>query len=578
MPGSLDIRLRLASAPSDPSLSDGLQAGIGDPLWLLVRQWQFGELSATDGGSPAWVRARGTVRHLTRYLDRLPDGTAGALLDTDAVPLERVIENEWAPPDGASSPAEAVRVGTQYLRLLARLPGQATLASYRTGLLGAYPIRTDGLTDDDALRLLADHAPDGLALVADLRHALAQQPPALPPQPDLGPADPQAVLSAATTLLAWFDATTGRDVPASAAWVNERLEYQAALAAPGTGATGDPGLTLAATEYDDGRLDWSSFDVAPGTSIGATVQDAGGQQPDFAFTSLPTPATYPGMPNAQFWEFEDAAVDFGAVSAAPEELTTLLVIEYALRYGNDFFVVPMTLDVGSVCQLSSLVVADTFGERILIEPIQAVDGPSGRFRLFESEVIGNRDAGAPQAPRCTELVVFPTADIVLDSPVQERVALVLDQLASTSWAIERTAPDASGRPADRDAAAAASRSAVAGVASADPSAVTYLLRTQVADNFYPLLPDAADVTRLRLARLEALPGQPAQSAPWGILAAGLASAAVPAEEVTAAGALVQRRYRYTRWIDGRHHLWVGRTRAPGQGGIDSGLKFDVPAP
>jgi hypothetical protein len=175
-------------------------------------------------------------------------------------------------------------------------------------------------------------------------------------------------------------------------------------------------------------------------------------------------------------------------------------------------------------------------------------------------------------------VVFPTADIVLDSPVQERVALVLDQLASMSWAIERTAPDASGRPADRDAAAAASRSAVAGVASADPSAVTYLLRTQVADNFYPLLPDAADVTRLRLARLEALPGQPAQSAPWGILAAGLASAAVPAEEVTAAGALVQRRYRYTRWIDGRHHLWVGRTRAPGQGGIDSGLKFDVPAP
>ena len=36
-----------------PELQDGLQARIHDPLWLLARQWQFGEFDGEDTGSPA---------------------------------------------------------------------------------------------------------------------------------------------------------------------------------------------------------------------------------------------------------------------------------------------------------------------------------------------------------------------------------------------------------------------------------------------------------------------------------------------------------------------------------------------
>ena len=46
-----------------------------------------------------------------------------------------------------------------------------------------------------------------------------------------------------------------------------------------------------------------------------------------------------------------------------------MMIEYASSYGNDWFVVPLTLPVGSVTRVDSLVVTDTFGVRNLVRPI-----------------------------------------------------------------------------------------------------------------------------------------------------------------------------------------------------------------
>ncbi len=66
-------------------------------------------------------------------------------------------------------------------------------------------------------------------------------------------------------------------------------------------------------------------------------------------TTIPAPVTYRGMPAARFWEFEDARVDFGAVDAAPQDLARMLLVEFAITYGNDWFVMPIDLDVGSLC-------------------------------------------------------------------------------------------------------------------------------------------------------------------------------------------------------------------------------------
>ena len=34
---------RLESATVDPALTEGLEARVADPLWMLARQWQTGE-------------------------------------------------------------------------------------------------------------------------------------------------------------------------------------------------------------------------------------------------------------------------------------------------------------------------------------------------------------------------------------------------------------------------------------------------------------------------------------------------------------------------------------------------------
>jgi hypothetical protein len=51
---------RLEPRVSDPSLAPGIAAAVEDPLWLLGRQWQLGELSGEDTGSPIGVEVFGS--------------------------------------------------------------------------------------------------------------------------------------------------------------------------------------------------------------------------------------------------------------------------------------------------------------------------------------------------------------------------------------------------------------------------------------------------------------------------------------------------------------------------------------
>ena len=44
----------------------------------------------------------------------------------------------------------------------------------------------------------------------------------------------------------------------------------------------------------------------------------------------------------------------------------MLLVEFAITYGNDWFVLPIDLDVGSLCRTRLLIVTNTFGERFLI--------------------------------------------------------------------------------------------------------------------------------------------------------------------------------------------------------------------
>src|SRR5947208_1989981 len=63
---------------------------------------------------------------------------------------------------------------------------------------------------------------------------------------------------------------------------------------------------------------------------------------------------YRGTPAPAFWQFDDAQVNCGSVDAGPTDRVRMLLVEFTLVYGSDWFVLPIELDVGSLCRTQSL--------------------------------------------------------------------------------------------------------------------------------------------------------------------------------------------------------------------------------
>jgi hypothetical protein len=552
---------RLEPRTRDPLLP-GLAARVHDPLWLLARQWQFGELTGEDAGSPVRVRLAYEQTVTTRY--RAGSGAAVPL--PPGVPLEATVEAEAPPPPDARLAAEA---GQVFLRLL----GPALAGRYGAGYRRVYPLAPPTAADIDAcddasvraLRLLAGRAVDGAALRTALSRALRRRRPGpLPADPPVDAADEPAVRDAALAWLAWWDRRQPPP-PADQAWQPERLSHGFALGAPTTAGE----VVLGADGYRGGRLDWYAVDVLPAASLGAAA-DPGATTPP-ALSTLPARLGFPGMPAPRFWEFENADVDFGAVEAAPDDLGRLLLTEFALVYGNDFFCVPLAVPTGSLTRVTTLEVTTTFGETVTVPTAAAADRAAGRdrWRMFHLSA-GRPDAGAGEG----WLFVPPAALDVQDGTAVEDVLLARDETANLAWAIERSVTGPAGTVVDRHAAYQARRAradAAAGGGAAptgvaDPPA-RYRLATELPPFWLALLPVRAAAGSARV-RLELRALEP----PLGRLMAP----AVPIDEaeVPRAGTALTRRHRRARWLDGSTHLWTGRTARPGRGESTSGLRFD----
>ena len=83
---SITTWLRLEPRSRDAEMNTSLQARVYDPLWLLARQWQFGEFEGQDNGSPVSARWRGEAAPLTQRLAP-PESAA----------LRRALEGLFAP-------------------------------------------------------------------------------------------------------------------------------------------------------------------------------------------------------------------------------------------------------------------------------------------------------------------------------------------------------------------------------------------------------------------------------------------------------------------------------------------------
>jgi hypothetical protein len=427
-------RLEPQCTGADMGTSSG--ARVFDPLWLMTRQWQMGEFQAEDTGTPVQARVRATSATLTRsFKGELPRPTAqtpvavsGAAYDPSRTPLEVIAERRRMRAADAGEPRMltfAVESGLHFLRMLEA----RSLAKYRAAfiaklllrpLTGALPGGLDEATSR-YLQSMIGRAPDGRVLAALLRTSGSAQL-VLDAALGISSADRTAVQQAADAWLGWYDSLCSEPAsPGDDAWNPSRLEYAMAVGARLSANPVDD-LTYAANELDGSPLDWSSFDVNALARLSAD-----GVQ---AFTSvteatIPAPLAFPAAPLPRFWEMEDEKVAYTLVPVGPTDIAHLLMIEYASTYGNDWFLLPLKVSVGSVTRVDSLVVTDTFGVRSLVRPIGDPALPAPFFSMWQSSY-QYAPGGSQAKVVANRFFMPPTLARTLDGAPLEEVLFMRD--------------------------------------------------------------------------------------------------------------------------------------------------------
>lgn len=579
---------RLEPLPIATDLQAALQAAIADPLWLLSRQWQFLEFAGEDAGTPVQVQVAAEATALDRFHAGPPGADAATRarpIDTNRTPLEVLVEAE---PIRALHPRLAAEAGQHALRLLVPAWPAALRASLRASFIATFvldlPAPDESLAADEPARqwlaLAAGRALDGRKLAAalnPLRDATGQLA-TLPAAPVVAAAQRAGTLAALKTWLAWYDTQVVEPLAPNAAWNPRRQEY--AFAASGHSASqGEIGLV--ADEYADGTLDWSSVDVA---SLTLSAAGTGGVPASASSTtklvsrpSLAAPVEFAGKPADRYWEFEDAAVNFGAIGAGPTDLSRMLLIEFALIYGNDWFVVPLRAPVGALYNITTLSVTDTFG--VVTEIARSRSSGGAAWSLFE---LGGRGASLTNRRVEPGLLLAPTLASRIEGAPLEQVALFRDEMANMVWGVERRVQGASGASYDRvdEASRRALSQQVSGAAVS--AELVYRLATEVPAHWLPYVPVPAagnspthpviELQRRAMLRTEA-DGTRKRMLPRGqLLAQG---DRLEEEEVPREGVVIERAFQYARWFDGRALLWVGRRKTAGRGEGASGLRFDT---
>jgi len=559
-----------------------LSARLFDPLWMLTRQWQFGEFQAEDSGTPVMARVRATSAVLSRcYLGDLPANTAlqAPLYDPQRIPLEAMVERRRMRAVDDNDPRMlgfAIEAGLHFLRML---DSQPLSKSYRAAFARRFSLQPSTASpSDDAsdpattrwLQAMVGRALDARRLASTLR---TSSPTALAADPALAvvAGDRAEIVLAASSWLQWYDTVaTEPGQPSGDAWVADHLEYAVSVAGR---LSQDPldEVTLSANELDDGHLEWSSFDVNLEVNMGTMGDHSAVSMVE---TTVPAPVTFRGTPAPRYWEMEDASIDYGSMQVGPTDLVHLLLIEYSSSYGNDWFVVPFTLPVGSITRVDSLVVTDSFGVRSLLRPIGDPALPKPNWSMWQLAYRRYPGEDSIATPRANLFFLPPTTGQRLQSATLEDVLFMRDEMANLAWAIERSIESPLEQPIPR---IEGTQPADAVLAQGPPR---YLLASSVPAYWIPLLPvethDASGklISRLRRgAVLQPDGSQQVHPARSDVLKAadGLL---LYDEEVPREGQHVIRQRVVARWIDGSTWLWTAFRKQVGRGEGSSGLAFD----
>ena len=99
---------------NENQIENALRFEVRDPLWLLTRQWQFGEFEGEDAGTAAFSRIE-TLRSAAGFSGK--SGAEPQVFDFQKTPFEMAVESENCLPE---IPLR-LEMGRHFFRLLKKL-------------------------------------------------------------------------------------------------------------------------------------------------------------------------------------------------------------------------------------------------------------------------------------------------------------------------------------------------------------------------------------------------------------------------------------------------------------------------
>jgi len=523
-------RVEPVSRQGDPG--QGLAAVVADPLWMLARQRQYGELAGEDTGSPIRVEVRVAQHPIDGWS---ADGEAIIPFDPSSQLLEAVVGGESAAP--SHSFRDRIDAGRRISALVRTEVNDALRAKF--------PLDASAISDV-LFSTAPEHFCDGIAVALALMGATAgDEAQAL----GLSHAQWTTTGDTLTTFVRWAATTFGLG---PATWEPRRLERHFSLSSGGQ-------LVLEAPEHARETVEAFDLDL---TDAGAAIATTG----DLPLVRrIPTPIRFPGMPDNRYWAFEDARLSLARIDASTHDLSRLALVEFSTVYGNDWYLFPIPVAPGSIASVEDLVVVDTFGVQQLIRPAD----------LSSWAMFAPRGPGAQRA----RLVLPTTMAGALTGPIVEEVALVRDENANLVWGLEKIVTDELGET--HDLVNEYTASVGTGAPRPGDAELLYRLMTDVPAHWVPFVPVHDEGSYRAVVLVEAVLPRPDSAGqfelpvPRSSVLQELRGAPVHEEEVPPDGVVVRRRWLLARSADGGRHVWAARSVQAGRGQGASGLQFDV---
>ncbi|SOD22609.1 hypothetical protein [Nitrosomonas ureae] len=571
---------RLEARPRTLDFTGSLRAEVRDPLWMLTRQWQFGEFQGEDAASP--VTSRIAYQHQTIDQVTFRD-KKGFAFDAIKMPLETRVERERIPlavretvgGEIYSDVIFAVQWGKKFLRMLK----DASLESHHELYLKRFPIRvlptdppvgqTRAIQDAESEQIMtsvAGHLADGVAIWLSVEKDIHD------PWLDTQPGGNKAALKSIVTRFAKYCSekfkrlfTQPEDLTDSA-WQKNHLEYKFSVGE--ASVPEEPQPVLFAEQYHQGHLDWYSFDAVTDRKLTRDSEAPPAVESEQVESFLPAPVRFKGQPQPRFWEMEETQTDFGKIETSTTGLLHLMLAEFGLIYSNDWFMLPHPMPINTVCEIRGILVDDTFGRHTFIRP--AGRGPETLWQRWAMFHHTEKDSQWPSASR---FYLVPAVGKVLESEPLERINFMRDEMANMVWGVESIVPSQMGKGISGYETARQNEKAAPLTATDENVKIRYVVGTTVPKNWIPFIPVHAEgsVSEIRLQRARMVGGESPRG--WLLREPG-SPYFVEEEEVPRTGIYVERSWQRTRWIGGKTFIWVGRRKTAGKGEGWSQLVFD----